>query len=94
MFSTGDDDKAGILTDGFQVQASLFYDQTKLIVIGKQRPATLNAIKQRIDLFHKVTLPVVSHYKRRRILEEVDGERSIKEIHKDIMKRLKKYEDK
>lgn len=58
---------------------------------GVREDNTLDAIKKRIDLFHKITMPVISHYKHRRILEEVDGERPIKDIHRDIMKRLNKY---
>jgi adenylate kinase len=53
---------------------------------------TLAAIRQRIESFHKHTNPVITHYKRRRILEEVDGERPINEIFKDIIVRLKKYD--
>lgn len=59
--------------------------------IGEREDNTLKAIQHRLDSFHKYTMPVITHYKRRRILEDVDGERSKKTIHADIMKRLKKY---
>lgn len=49
---------------------------------------TLAAIKKRIELFQKVTKPVISYYKKKRILVEIDGEKKIDEIHKEIMKRL------
>lgn len=58
---------------------------------GVREDNTLDAIYQRIDSFHKFTKPVINHYKRRRILEEINGERSIKEIYKDILSRLTKY---
>lgn len=46
------------------------------------------AIKRRIALFHKFTEPVLDFYRKKGILEEIDGERTIEEIHKDIMSRI------
>lgn len=51
---------------------------------------TLKAIRKRIELFHKVTKPVLSHYRRRRLLVEINGEKSIKEVNHQIMKYLRK----
>lgn len=48
------------------------------------------AIKKRIELFHKLTKPVLDFYQRRGILVEIDGERTIEEINKDIMVKLGK----
>jgi adenylate kinase len=59
--------------------------------MGVREDNTLNAIKTRMDAFHGHTKPVISHYRRRRILEDVNGERPIKVIHQDIMNRLKKH---
>jgi len=61
---------------------------------GVREDNTLQALRKRIESFHEYTKPVISHYKRRRILEIVDGEQSIPAIHREIMKRLKKYESK
>lgn len=60
--------------------------------LGEREDNTLPAISKRIELFHQYTKPILSHYKRRRMLEIVDGERPIKVILKDILERLKKYE--
>jgi adenylate kinase len=49
---------------------------------------TLAAIRKRIELFHKLTKPVLEHYRRRRILVEIDGEQSIEEIHREILKKI------
>lgn len=49
---------------------------------------TISAIRKRIDSFHKFTEPVLEYYREKGILEEVDGERSIEEIHQDIMSRI------
>ncbi len=58
---------------------------------GVRQDNTLDAIYKRIELFHTHTKPVLQYYKRRHILEIVDGERPIKTIYSDIMDRLSKY---
>lgn len=50
---------------------------------------TLTAIRKRIELFHQLTEPVLDYYREKRILIEVDGERSIEEIHKEILEKIK-----
>lgn len=51
---------------------------------------TLKAIRKRIDLFHKFTEPVLDYYRKKGILIEVDGEKSIEKIHKEIMYQISK----
>lgn len=51
---------------------------------------TVEAIKKRIEIFHKVTLPVINYYKRLDKLISVDGSKSIKEINRQILKSLGK----
>lgn len=49
---------------------------------------TLAAVRKRIELFHKFTKPVLEYYKRKKKLIEIDGEQSIKYIHKEILHKL------
>lgn len=57
---------------------------------GEERDdETLAAIRRRIELFHKLTEPVLDHYKKRKILVEINGEKSIEEIHREILKKIK-----
>jgi adenylate kinase len=49
---------------------------------------TLPAIKKRIDLFNKVTIPVTEYYEQKGLLSQIDGLQSIEEINKDILKSL------
>lgn len=49
---------------------------------------TLAAIRKRIDLFHKVTKPVLEYYHKKRLLLEVDGEKSIEEVYKEILSKI------
>jgi adenylate kinase len=50
---------------------------------------TLKAIRKRIDLFHVLTEPVLNFYKEKGILVEIDGEKSIEEINKEILSQIK-----
>ena len=50
---------------------------------------TLTAIRKRIELFHTLTEPVLDFYRQNGILVEIDGEKSIEEIHKEILEKIK-----
>lgn len=50
---------------------------------------TLMAIRKRIELFHEVTQPVIEFYRKKGQLIEVDGEKDIDEINKEILSHLK-----
>lgn len=58
--------------------------------VSDREDETLLAIRKRIALFHEFTEPVIEHYRKRGILEEVDGERDIQQIFEDILKRIEK----
>lgn len=49
---------------------------------------TLNAVRKRIDLFHKHTEPVLDYYRKKNKLIEVNGEREPEVILKDILKNI------
>lgn len=49
---------------------------------------TLLVVRKRIDLFHKFTEPVLDDYRKREILIEIDGERSVEDVHKEILQSL------
>lgn len=51
---------------------------------------TPDAIKKRIDSFHKFTEPVIDYYRKKGLLVEIDGEKSIEEISKEILLKLSK----
>jgi len=54
----------------------------------QRRDDTLEAINQRLEIYHQQTVPVLDFYKQKGILIEVDGEQSIEKIHQDILKLL------
>lgn len=51
---------------------------------------TLGAVRKRIEIFHKFTEPVLAYYHKKGILVKINGEESIEEIHREIMKKIKK----
>lgn len=50
---------------------------------------TLTAIRKRIELFHELTEPVLEYYRQKGMLVEIDGEKTIEEIHKAILEKIK-----
>ena len=48
------------------------------------------AINKRLEIFKKNTLPVIKFYKKKYGIIEVDGEQGIKDVHKNIIRSLKK----
>lgn len=51
---------------------------------------TLLALRKRIELFHKLTKPVLDFYREKGILYEIDGEKEINEILSEILEKLSK----
>ncbi len=49
---------------------------------------TLTAINKRIESFHSFTEPVIEYYRKKGQLAEVDGEKSIEEIHRQILEKI------
>ena len=49
---------------------------------------TREAITRRLEIYHRETEPVLDFYRRRGVLEEVNGERSVEEIFEDILRHL------
>lgn len=55
---------------------------------GVREDNTLKAIMKRINLFHEKTEPVIDYYRQKGILHEIDGEKPIDEINREIMEKL------
>jgi len=51
-------------------------------------------IAERLKIYHAETEPLLAIFRKEGILEKVNGERSIKEIHEDILKKLNIDNDK
>ncbi len=57
--------------------------------VSDRQDETLQAIRQRIALFHEHTEPVVDYYRDQGMLIQVDGEKEVEEVFADIKKYLK-----
>ena len=55
---------------------------------GTRPDDSVEAIRQRIDSFYKFTKPVLDYYRNKEMLIEINGEKTIDEIHQDILKSL------
>ncbi len=60
--------------------------------VSDREDETLQAIRKRIELFHTFTQPVVEYYNGQKKLLKVDGELTVQEIFKSILKNLKSLE--
>lgn len=49
---------------------------------------SLKTISARLRLYHKLTEPVLTFYREKGILQEINGEQSIKKIHQEILSHL------
>lgn len=65
-------------------------ENTRRLLARGRKDDTPNLVAKRLAIYHQETEPVLDYYRQQGILEEVDGEKSIEEIHQDIMGRLKK----
>lgn len=50
---------------------------------------TPHLIKKRLEIYHRETEPLLEYFKSRAILEEIDGEREVEEIAKDLEEKVR-----
>ena len=61
----------------------------KRLILRKRADDTPELIRERLRIYHLETEPILDFYQKQGILERVDGERPIEEIHQDILDRLR-----
>lgn len=58
-------------------------------LMGRERDDdTAEVIAQRLKIYHQETEPLLAHFRKQGILDQVNGERSVEEITEDIKERL------
>jgi len=57
---------------------------------SKREDETLPALRKRIKMFFKHTLPVIDYYRKKNKLVEIDGSKSITDVNQEILKNLGK----
>lgn len=50
---------------------------------------TFNVVSRRLELYHKLTEPLLEYFRQKGILEEIDGEREAEDIAKEISQKVK-----
>ena len=60
-------------------------------VLEKRKDDDLKTIEHRWKIYRRRTLPVLRHYRRKKILIYVDGNGKIKEVFKEICEKLDKH---
>lgn len=63
----------------------------KRLLLRARPDDKVQAVKERLKWFRTEVKPVIAFYKRQGLLVEVDGERSIKTIHKDMVRKLERF---
>lgn len=64
----------------------------KRLIARARYDDSLDVIQRRLDLYHRETEPLLAYFRQKRILEEVDGQRTIEEIHQEIVEKVNKNE--
>lgn len=59
------------------------------LLARRRKDDTEEVIQERLKIYHWEMKPILNFYRSKGVLVEVDGEKTIEEIHQDILKRLK-----
>lgn len=65
-------------------------ESSRRLLERKREDDTPEAINSRLDLFEREVLPVIEYYDKSKRLIKINGEQSIEDVHKDIMKVFEK----
>lgn len=63
----------------------------RLLKRGRPIDDQIKAIKSRLLWFKKEVMPAISFYKKGRVLFEINGEQTIENVHKEILRKLKTF---
>ena len=66
-------------------------EATRRLFLRARSDDTKDALKKRLEIYHRETEPLLSKFRQREILQEVDGERPIETIHEDILQIVGSY---
>jgi len=72
----------------FYLDVSDKENMKRLVKRGRKDDAP-KVIKKRLKVYHQDTEPMLDYYRKKGILEEVDGERPIEVIHEDIVSKFR-----
>lgn len=62
-------------------------ESTKRLLARERNDDTLEIIEKRLKIYHEETEPILGFYRTRGVLEEINGEQTVKEIEEEIRKK-------
>lgn len=71
----------------FYIQVSDNEGIKRLIARGRHDDS-LDVITRRLELYHRKTEPLLTYFRQQGNLEEINGERTLQEVHQDIVSKL------
>ena len=81
----------GLPTDIDKVIVIRVSDQEgiKRLIQRLRKDDSLDIITQRLAIYHKETEPLLTYFRNKGILVEIDGEKSSEQVHQEIVEKLK-----
>lgn len=64
-------------------------ESSRRLLKRKREDDTLEAINSRLDLFEREVVPVIEYYEKSDRLTRINGEQSIEDVHRDILRAIK-----
>lgn len=61
-------------------------EAVKRLLLRKREDDTEELLKKRLDIYHEKTEPLLDQFRQKGILSEINGEQSIEEVDRDVMK--------
>lgn len=62
----------------------------KIKLTQREDDTNKSALQERLSIFNTQTKKIISYYKKNNMLIEIDGEKSVFEVHQEVIKKLKK----
>ena len=78
----------------YKIQALIYVDASKdecikRLLLRKREDDNKEAIKKRLDIYFNETMPVIKRFEKKGLLVKVNGNKNIKEVSKELLKKIK-----
>lgn len=65
-------------------------EAVKRLLLRSREDDTKKSLQRRLEIYHNQTEPLLAIFKQKGNLEEINGQNSIEEIHRDVLKKIDK----
>ena len=78
----------------YKIQALIYVDTSKeecikRLLLRKREDDNKEAIKKRLDIYFNETMPVIKRFEKKGLLVKVNGNKTINEVSKELLKKIK-----